>query len=93
MALCFARVPPLPKASVNLPAATQFDPFTPQINLHSKKVTAGQDFAAALKEHLTEMRKQPVEERQLKFKTAEYAGTSLTVHVTRLADSGNLASE
>ncbi|XP_075896720.1 E3 ubiquitin/ISG15 ligase TRIM25-like [Nelusetta ayraudi] len=81
------------QASVNLPAATQFDPFTPRINLHSKKVTAAQDFAAALKEHLTEMRKQPVEERQLKFKPAEYAGTSLTVHVTRLADSGNLASQ
>lgn len=92
MALCFARVPPLSKASVNLPTETQFDPFAPR-NLDSKKVTATQDFAAALKEHLTEMMKQPVEERQLKFKPSEYAGTSLTVHVTRLTDSGNLALE
>ncbi|KAJ4944762.1 hypothetical protein JOQ06_013302 [Pogonophryne albipinna] len=51
------------QASVNLPKAASFDPYTPQINLDSKKVKATQAFCADLKEHLTEMFKPPVEDR------------------------------
>ncbi|TKS69273.1 E3 ubiquitin/ISG15 ligase TRIM25 [Collichthys lucidus] len=54
------------QASVDLPRAVKFDPYAPRINLDSKKVIATQAFAAALKEHLTEMFKQPVEARQMK---------------------------
>ncbi|XP_073330634.1 E3 ubiquitin/ISG15 ligase TRIM25-like isoform X2 [Pagrus major] len=61
------------QASFNLPAATNFEPHTPRINLDSKKVTATQAFAAALKEHLTEIFKQPVEARLLKLKPDEKA--------------------
>ncbi|KAI9518429.1 hypothetical protein NQZ68_037183 [Dissostichus eleginoides] len=53
------------QASVNLPKAASFDPYTPQINLDSKKVKATQAFCADLKEHLTEMFKPPVEDRLL----------------------------
>ncbi|XP_054461257.1 E3 ubiquitin/ISG15 ligase TRIM25-like [Anoplopoma fimbria] len=46
--------------------ATKFnDPSVPRINLDSKKVTATQAFSALLKEHLTEILKQPVEARLL----------------------------
>ncbi|KAM6941713.1 E3 ubiquitin/ISG15 ligase TRIM25-like isoform 3-T4 [Lycodopsis pacificus] len=49
--------------------ATKFkDPSAPRITLDSKKVTATQAFAALLKEHLTEMLKQPVEARLLILK-------------------------
>ncbi|XP_074487175.1 E3 ubiquitin/ISG15 ligase TRIM25 isoform X3 [Sebastes fasciatus] len=51
------------QASFNMPQAVTFDPHTPRINLDSKKVTATQAFSAALKEHLTEILKQPVEAR------------------------------
>ncbi|XP_033985267.1 E3 ubiquitin/ISG15 ligase TRIM25-like isoform X4 [Trematomus bernacchii] len=53
------------QASFNLPKAATFDPYTPQINLDSKKVKAMQAFCADLKEHLTEMFKPPVEDRLL----------------------------
>lgn len=59
------------QASFNLPAATNFDPYTPRINLDSKKVKAAQAFAVALREHLTEMIKQPVEDRQLSLKPTQ----------------------
>ncbi|XP_074483828.1 E3 ubiquitin/ISG15 ligase TRIM25-like isoform X2 [Sebastes fasciatus] len=51
------------QVSLDLPRAIKFDPHTPRINLDSKKVTATQAFSAALKEHLTEILKQPVEAR------------------------------
>uniref|UniRef100_A0A3Q1G3K7 RING-type E3 ubiquitin transferase n=1 Tax=Acanthochromis polyacanthus TaxID=80966 RepID=A0A3Q1G3K7_9TELE len=51
------------QASFNLPEAVKFDPYSPRINLDSKKVLAGQAFAVALKDHLTEILKQPVENR------------------------------
>ncbi|XP_028255671.1 E3 ubiquitin/ISG15 ligase TRIM25-like isoform X2 [Parambassis ranga] len=51
------------QAAPKLPEAVNFDPFTPQINLDSKKVKAAQAFAATLKEDLTEIFKQPVEAR------------------------------
>ncbi|KAL3067522.1 hypothetical protein OYC64_017278 [Pagothenia borchgrevinki] len=58
------------QASFNLPKAATFDPYTPQINLDSKKVKATQAFCADLKEHLTEMFKPPVEDRLLIRKPA-----------------------
>ncbi|KAM7009678.1 E3 ubiquitin/ISG15 ligase TRIM25-like [Tautogolabrus adspersus] len=56
------------QASFDLPRVVNFDPYPPRINLDTKKVTATQDFAAALKEHLTEILKQPVEARLLALK-------------------------
>ncbi|KAF0037886.1 hypothetical protein F2P81_010760 [Scophthalmus maximus] len=51
------------QASFNLPSAVNFDPYTPRIYLDSKRVMANEAFAAGLKEHLTELFKQPVEAR------------------------------
>ncbi|XP_062243667.1 E3 ubiquitin/ISG15 ligase TRIM25 isoform X2 [Platichthys flesus] len=51
------------QVSFNLPAAVNFDPYTPRINLDSKKVMANETFAVTLKDHLTELFKQPVESR------------------------------
>lgn len=56
----------------------------PQINLDSKKVTATQAFAAALKESLTEILKQPVEARLPIIKPGECQGTLLVVDSTGL---------
>ncbi|KAM9363197.1 E3 ubiquitin/ISG15 ligase TRIM25-like isoform 2-T3 [Symphorus nematophorus] len=61
------------QASFDLPRAVKFEPHTPRISLDSKKVMATQTFAAALKEHLTEIFKQPVEARLLAFKPDEKA--------------------
>lgn len=66
------------QTSFNLPAAVNFDPYTPRINLDSKKVTATQAFAVALKEHLTEILKQPVEARLPINKPGEYSGTFMS---------------
>nr|XP_040042438.1 E3 ubiquitin/ISG15 ligase TRIM25-like [Gasterosteus aculeatus aculeatus] len=44
------------------------NPSVPRINLDSKKVTATQAFTALLKEHLTEILKQPVEARLVMLK-------------------------
>ncbi|XP_063739451.1 E3 ubiquitin/ISG15 ligase TRIM25-like isoform X3 [Eleginops maclovinus] len=60
------------QASVNLPKAVSFEPYTPQINLDSKKVKASQAFCADLKVHLTEMFKEPVEDRPLILKPEIY---------------------
>ncbi|XP_058496013.1 E3 ubiquitin/ISG15 ligase TRIM25 isoform X1 [Solea solea] len=51
------------QTSYTLPSAVNFDPYTPRVNLDSKKVLAIQDFCAAFKEHLTEVLQQPVEAR------------------------------
>lgn len=51
------------QASFDLPPASNFDPYCPRITLDSKKVIATQVFAAALKEHLTEVFKKPVAAR------------------------------
>ncbi|XP_047198961.1 E3 ubiquitin/ISG15 ligase TRIM25 [Hippoglossus stenolepis] len=51
------------QVSCNLPAAANSDPYTPRIHLDSKKVIASEAFAVTLKEHLTELFKQPVESR------------------------------
>ncbi|CAB1448311.1 unnamed protein product [Pleuronectes platessa] len=51
------------KASFNLPKAVKFEPQVPRISLDSRKVTLTQTFAGALKVHLTEILKLPVEAR------------------------------
>lgn len=71
------------KASLDLPQVVTFDPYTPRINLDSKKVIATHAFAAALKEHLSEIFKQPVEARLPIMKTderAESASLSPGIH-------------
>ncbi|KAA8594489.1 hypothetical protein FQN60_011624, partial [Etheostoma spectabile] len=61
------------QASFDLPRVAKFEPHTPRINLDSKKVTAAQAFSAALKEHLTDLLKQPVDARLLKLKPDDKA--------------------
>ncbi|XP_036934894.1 E3 ubiquitin/ISG15 ligase TRIM25-like [Acanthopagrus latus] len=61
------------QASFDLPRATKFEPHTPRINLDSKKVTATQAFASSLKDHLTEIFKQPVEARLVTLNPDESA--------------------
>ncbi|XP_030604204.1 E3 ubiquitin/ISG15 ligase TRIM25-like isoform X2 [Archocentrus centrarchus] len=61
------------QASVELPKVIKFEPHVPRINLDSKKVTATQAFAAALRETLMEMLNQPVEDRSLLLKPGETA--------------------
>ncbi|XP_062243672.1 E3 ubiquitin/ISG15 ligase TRIM25-like [Platichthys flesus] len=51
------------KASFNLPKAVKFEPQVPRVSLDSRKVTLTQTFAGALKMHLTEILKLPVEAR------------------------------
>ncbi|KAM7418476.1 hypothetical protein PAMA_015883 [Pampus argenteus] len=64
------------QASFDLPKAATFDPHSPRINLDSKKMTATQAFAAGLKEHLSELLKQPVETRLPIIKTGERTESS-----------------
>ncbi|KAM7418477.1 hypothetical protein PAMA_015884 [Pampus argenteus] len=59
------------QASFDLPRVVKFEPHTPRINLDSKKVIATQAYAAALKEHLGEIFKQPVEAKLAMVKTGE----------------------
>ncbi|XP_023262653.1 E3 ubiquitin/ISG15 ligase TRIM25-like isoform X2 [Seriola lalandi dorsalis] len=58
-----SQTPSFLQASFDLPWVVKFEPYIPRISLDSKKVTATQAFAVALKEHLTETLKQPVEAR------------------------------
>ncbi|CAL9700873.1 unnamed protein product [Knipowitschia caucasica] len=51
------------QCKINLPHAVNFDPYTPRINLDSKRVLASQDFGTTLKNYLMEVFKQPVESR------------------------------
>uniref|UniRef100_A0A1A7XSJ8 Tripartite motif containing 25 n=1 Tax=Iconisemion striatum TaxID=60296 RepID=A0A1A7XSJ8_9TELE len=51
------------QAPFNLPPAVNFDPYTPRINLDSKKVKQSEAFAAALKNFLIELLKHPHETR------------------------------
>lgn len=86
--LCFAV---FLQATANLPSAAQYEPFSPRLNLDSRKVTATLGFAAGLKEQLVEMMKQPVEERRLQLKPLEHAGASFTAPVRHFTDLANLA--
>ncbi|XP_068590821.1 E3 ubiquitin/ISG15 ligase TRIM25-like isoform X2 [Cebidichthys violaceus] len=83
------------QASFNLPPAVNFEPYTPQITLDSKKVAATQAFSALLKEHLTEVFKQPVEARPLILKpglnTDIVASDAVTGSAT--ASSGSTGSQ
>ncbi|XP_019939611.2 E3 ubiquitin/ISG15 ligase TRIM25-like [Paralichthys olivaceus] len=51
------------QASFDLPKVVKFEPHEPRVSLDSRKVTLTQTFAGALKFHLTEILKQPVEAR------------------------------
>uniref|UniRef100_A0A8D3C1K9 Tripartite motif containing 25 n=1 Tax=Scophthalmus maximus TaxID=52904 RepID=A0A8D3C1K9_SCOMX len=64
------------QASFNLPSAVNFDPYTPRIYLDSKRVMANEAFAAGLKEHLTELFKQPVEARLQMMKPGEWGASA-----------------
>ncbi|XP_022595717.1 E3 ubiquitin/ISG15 ligase TRIM25-like isoform X3 [Seriola dumerili] len=66
------------QASFTLPPAINFDPYTPRINLDSKKVMATQASGAALKDYLTEIFKQPVEARVQIIKPGERAASAFT---------------
>lgn len=59
------------QANFNLPPAVNFDPYTPRINLDSKRVLASQLFANVLKEHLREVFKAPVEARMSMLRPGE----------------------
>ncbi|KAM8878291.1 E3 ubiquitin/ISG15 ligase TRIM25 isoform 1-T2 [Spinachia spinachia] len=76
------------QASFTLPQAATFEPYTPRINIDSKKVTATQAFSALLKEYLTDIFKQPVEARRLIVKPDEKA-----VPGSAPASSGSTASQ
>ncbi|KAG7219042.1 hypothetical protein INR49_019361 [Caranx melampygus] len=64
------------QTSFTLPQAVTFEPYTPRINLESKKVMATQMSAAALKDYLTEFFKQPVEARAPMIKPGERGAAS-----------------
>ncbi|XP_018534042.1 E3 ubiquitin/ISG15 ligase TRIM25 isoform X3 [Lates calcarifer] len=68
-----SQSPAFLQASFDLPRVVKFEPHMPRINLDSKKVTATQAFAGALKEHLTESLKLPVEARLPIIKPGECA--------------------
>ncbi|XP_056265776.1 E3 ubiquitin/ISG15 ligase TRIM25 isoform X2 [Pseudoliparis swirei] len=76
------------QASFDLPPAANFEPFAPRLTLDSKSVTATQAFSALLKEHLTEMLKQPVEARLLLLRPGETAAPGSTA-----ASSGSTGSQ
>ncbi|XP_040001968.1 E3 ubiquitin/ISG15 ligase TRIM25-like isoform X2 [Xiphias gladius] len=69
-----SQAPAFLQASFDLPRVIKFDPYVPRISLDSKKVTATQAFAVALKELLTDTLKQPVEARLPINKPAACAG-------------------
>ncbi|MEQ2201452.1 hypothetical protein XENOCAPTIV_012648 [Xenoophorus captivus] len=51
------------QTSFNLPQAVSYDPYTPRINLDSKKVVQSEAFTLTLKNYLMELFKHPVEAR------------------------------
>uniref|UniRef100_A0A665UQ90 Tripartite motif containing 25 n=1 Tax=Echeneis naucrates TaxID=173247 RepID=A0A665UQ90_ECHNA len=75
------------QASFNLPQAVNFDPYTPRINLDSKKVTASLASAAALKEHMSEIFKQPVEAREQMIKRGIFFFFNKALIFSKLAQS------
>ncbi|XP_029904725.1 E3 ubiquitin/ISG15 ligase TRIM25 isoform X2 [Myripristis murdjan] len=58
------------QASVVLPPVVIHDPYAPRVTMDSKTVSAIQAFAAVMKEHLTEILKQPTEARLQMLKPA-----------------------
>ncbi|XP_069023266.1 E3 ubiquitin/ISG15 ligase TRIM25 [Embiotoca jacksoni] len=65
------------QTSFTLPEAVNFDPYTPRINLDSKKVMATQIFVANLKDYLAAILKQPMESRVPLLKPGEGAACDL----------------
>ncbi|XP_074550024.1 E3 ubiquitin/ISG15 ligase TRIM25-like isoform X2 [Halichoeres trimaculatus] len=59
------------QTSFYLPKVVNFDPYPPRVSLDTKKVTSTQACAAALKDHLTELLKQPAEDRLQTLKPGE----------------------
>lgn len=51
------------QASLTLPQAVNYDPYSPRINLDSKKVMLSEAFAADMKNFLLQVLKQPMETR------------------------------
>ncbi|KAM9857125.1 E3 ubiquitin/ISG15 ligase TRIM25 isoform 2-T2 [Aulostomus maculatus] len=64
------------QASFNMPQAVTFDPYTPRINLDSKKIMATHTFATSLKDHISEILKQPLAARLPVMKTGEKAASA-----------------
>ncbi|XP_028255707.1 E3 ubiquitin/ISG15 ligase TRIM25-like [Parambassis ranga] len=62
------------QASFEMPKALKFEPQVPRVNMDSKKVLATQTFATALKESLTEILHQPVEDRSPLLTPGQPAG-------------------
>ncbi|KAM4594838.1 E3 ubiquitin/ISG15 ligase TRIM25-like isoform 4-T4 [Fundulus diaphanus] len=73
------------QTSFNLPQAVSFDPYSPRINLDSKKVIQSEAFALTLKNYLTELLKHPVEARIPKL----IAETTNTPSMTTEKSPGN----
>ncbi|XP_061736635.1 E3 ubiquitin/ISG15 ligase TRIM25 isoform X2 [Nerophis ophidion] len=59
------------QASVDLPRAATIDVYAPQCNLDSPKVKAAQEFAVQLKEEMSQIFRQPLENRPALIKTTE----------------------
>ncbi|XP_040891647.1 E3 ubiquitin/ISG15 ligase TRIM25 isoform X2 [Toxotes jaculatrix] len=64
------------QASVNLPPAVNFDPYAPRISVDSKTVIATHASAAALKDYLAELFKQPVEARLQMIKPGQSSASA-----------------
>ncbi|XP_038834657.1 E3 ubiquitin/ISG15 ligase TRIM25-like [Salvelinus namaycush] len=69
------------QASVDMPAAVAFDPYTPKVNLDSKAVAAWHAYSAVLREHLTHVLKQPVEVRLQILQPAQRFGPPLMPNI------------
>lgn len=51
------------QASVEMPSVVNFDPYSPRINLDSKRVIAYHSSVVALKEQMNKILREPVENR------------------------------
>ncbi|XP_047221427.1 E3 ubiquitin/ISG15 ligase TRIM25 isoform X2 [Girardinichthys multiradiatus] len=63
------------QTSFNLPQAVSYEPYTPRINLDSKKVVQSEAFTLTLKNYLMELFKHPVEARIPKLIAGERAAS------------------
>uniref|UniRef100_A0A3B4A6Y3 Uncharacterized protein n=1 Tax=Periophthalmus magnuspinnatus TaxID=409849 RepID=A0A3B4A6Y3_9GOBI len=73
------------QTTVNIPQAANFDPYTPRINLDSKRVLASQAFATALKDYLREIFRQPVEARISMIKQGNQTPNSTMAKIKELS--------
>lgn len=51
------------QASVEMPSVVNFDPYTPRINLDSKRIIAYHSSIVSLKEHIMRILREPAENR------------------------------